>query len=859
MEIIVYLTKASAVILLFYLVYLAFIKRDTFHNFKRGFLLFGLVISVILPLLNYHTYVDAEPPIQEEVFTPTVSFTQNVTTSKTVIPQIEARPSKPINWIEVFTYIYFSVAFFTLTFLMLNYLKLSLKIRKFKFVKKENLKIYEVENLKSPFSFFNNIIINKSNKNTTEQQMIIAHEKVHVTHYHWIDIFLSNLFLAAFWFNPFLWLYRKEIKQNLEHIADSQAIKNLENKKSYQYLLLNQVLPIPQNFAESYFFQPSIKQRIMMINKSQSSNFKMLKGLLIVPFLVFFFINFQNKVIAQEVGNEKNKESESKDESIINRFVENISDSLKRRGISISKNVSFNSLPEITYSVKNVSYKDEENPLLSKKSQLDPKTHVEKPFEVLNEPAVKSNVIYGKGNKVLILKISKKADQEYLDYVKTLFRNKYKIYLTYRNVHFDENNQLTSLDLSVLTRDAKTVDYKIDTKNPIEDIYFYRDYSKGTTPEIGIVNTLPEFPKETKKGELLTKIQIGPGDDHKISTKNDASRILNLKNVETFIINGMTYEADKLDDMVVLVKKYKLIDQNTLDVEGDVFRGNEIDEFFKANNKASLKVENASMISFKKGEKPFAMLVNQKPNDIAKDLKPKKKQNKILEIVNDGEVSRLIITINKNSNKEYLDYIEKYLKEEHDIKMKTSKIKYNNDGLLTSIKVQIKTNDGFKGSASQIKSRPINEFYIFRDFSKNTKVPFGIGSELPTENKKDIEGRVISTFKISPEGYKAENSTPRKQKSINIDKVEKFIINGEEYGLFTEEPMMVIIESYEFIKENKLKITGEVLRNEGLKKFYKNDYESKNPNGSQIIFFHDYRKPLSINLIKTEITKMKNN
>ena len=67
----------------------------------------------------------------------------------------------------------------------------------------------------SPFSFFNFIVYNPKLFNESELQQIITHEKVHINERHSIDILLSQISCVIFWFNPLIWLYNKDLKQNL--------------------------------------------------------------------------------------------------------------------------------------------------------------------------------------------------------------------------------------------------------------------------------------------------------------------------------------------------------------------------------------------------------------------------------------------------------------------------------------------------------------------------------------------------------------------------------------------------------------------------------------------------------------------
>src|SRR5690606_643423 len=108
-----------------------------------------------------------------------------------------------------------------------------------------------------------------------------------------LDILLSELFLIAFWFNPFVWFYKKAILQNLEFIADNQAVKSSKNKVNYQKTLLKVTLNPNELALANSFFQPLIKKRIMMLNKNQSEKSQLWKYLVVFPLLAMFVMQFQ--------------------------------------------------------------------------------------------------------------------------------------------------------------------------------------------------------------------------------------------------------------------------------------------------------------------------------------------------------------------------------------------------------------------------------------------------------------------------------------------------------------------------------------------------------------------------------------
>jgi len=152
----------------------------------------------------------------------------------------------------------------------------------------------------SPFSFFNWIVFNPKQFNARELDQIITHEKVHAQQLHSIDILLVELTSILLWFNPLIWLYKKDLRQNLEFIADKNAEAVSNCKKSYQYTLLKTSVPKYQLALTNNFYNSLIKKRIVMLHKSKSKKINLLKYAFIIPALALFLMSFNTKTVIVE-------------------------------------------------------------------------------------------------------------------------------------------------------------------------------------------------------------------------------------------------------------------------------------------------------------------------------------------------------------------------------------------------------------------------------------------------------------------------------------------------------------------------------------------------------------------------------
>ena len=296
----IYLIKSSGLIGMFYLSYHILLRKETFFNSNRWFLLAGLISSVVLPLVVFTKIVWVDP-------TPT-----NFDWSKIPVTNTVENEAFEINWYLVFAFVY-SIGI--LAFLMkfaFDFFSLS-KVLKGKTIQHQaDFKFIDVNENVSPFSYFNSIVYNSSLYSETELENILEHEKVHSAQNHTVDVLISRLFCIVFWFNPLVWLYKNAISQNLEFIADSEASKIISDKKAYQLTLLKITTQENCVAITNHFYQSLIKKRIVMLNKNQSNKRNSWKYLFVLPLLGAFVFFFQVKVIAQEKVSEQTVVENSK-------------------------------------------------------------------------------------------------------------------------------------------------------------------------------------------------------------------------------------------------------------------------------------------------------------------------------------------------------------------------------------------------------------------------------------------------------------------------------------------------------------------------------------------------------------------
>jgi len=283
-----YALKASLCLAIVFIFYTLLLKQTTYFTCNRYFLLSFSILSFIFPFINITVFVHAHQPHF-------ISFVNHVPIiANNKITTGFGNSFKTVNYGPIL----FTVYLFISSILSFRFVVQLLSIRRIRAKATRTVaggvEIFNLSEPVLPFSFLNSIFINKDNYSQEELQEIIAHEQVHVQQNHTIDVLITELICIFNWFNPFAWLIKKAIRENLEFIADDVVIQKGVDRKNYQYLLLKVTGCVSSSIASNLKFT-LLKNRIRMMNKSKTRKLHLLKFALLVPLVTFLLLAFRNK------------------------------------------------------------------------------------------------------------------------------------------------------------------------------------------------------------------------------------------------------------------------------------------------------------------------------------------------------------------------------------------------------------------------------------------------------------------------------------------------------------------------------------------------------------------------------------
>ena len=163
--------------------------------------------------------------------------------------------------------------------------------------------VYRLDKPAGPFSFFKMIFIHPESHSEKEIDEILTHECTHVFQWHSVDVMICELITVICWVNPFAWLLKREVRHNLEYLADNTVIQSGYDCKSYQYHLLG-LAHHYQAAATLYnsFNVLHLKNRISMMNKKRSHGIGRTKYLIFIPLAAFLMLLSNIEAVARITG-----------------------------------------------------------------------------------------------------------------------------------------------------------------------------------------------------------------------------------------------------------------------------------------------------------------------------------------------------------------------------------------------------------------------------------------------------------------------------------------------------------------------------------------------------------------------------
>ena len=307
-QVLLYLGKAAVLTAVFVLMYRLLLRRETFHGLKRGALMLSLVLSYVLPLtvitvhrdirkspvaesmnvMQPESTTDKQQPVavlnlnQMEVSTSAV-ITGSPAQAETGKPAIISSALKDYSGVlfQMLLATYLAGLAVMLILRMRSILKVSAIVRGGETVERgDGYRIVVTDKNVSPFSWFGTIVLSEKDYAGIDAN-VLKHEKAHIAHRHPLELMLADFMSLFQWFNPAVWILRRDLCLVHEQQADADVIKSVTDAREYQYMLLSQTQSGLAFNIVACFNGNGVESRIDMMNRKKSARSQMLRFLYI--------------------------------------------------------------------------------------------------------------------------------------------------------------------------------------------------------------------------------------------------------------------------------------------------------------------------------------------------------------------------------------------------------------------------------------------------------------------------------------------------------------------------------------------------------------------------------------------------
>ena len=305
----IYIAKSALAASAFYLLYLVLFQHQKQFVFNRIYLPVSLALSFIIPLITFTSVRYIHLPTAP-VETNSFAYLAEPTETQPVAPAFE------MEWFHYLMGIYALGILGFLCYLILGHFKAFSIIKNSRLQKLFNINVNVTNKDVHPFSFFNKIVLSDRTLDNPNLGMIVLHEDIHVREKHTFDILFAEILFLLQWFNPFVWLLKDAIKNNLEYKTDHQVVKTIDPQ---QYQLAMVGLAHKEGIAPflTAMNGSQLKNRIVMMKKKTRNKYALLKQLLVLPLLAVLTMGLANKEVKTEIVQQNTDNTEAFVESQI--------------------------------------------------------------------------------------------------------------------------------------------------------------------------------------------------------------------------------------------------------------------------------------------------------------------------------------------------------------------------------------------------------------------------------------------------------------------------------------------------------------------------------------------------------------
>ena len=266
-----YSLKTGACLAAFYLFFKLLLSRETLHRFNRIVVLTGMVLAFALPLCVVTVY--RELPQMPEI----------MVAERSELPILPPEEEAAFDWESLLGALFAAGA---MGMLLRTLHSLAGVLRIIRSGKRERLDdgsvLVRIEEPLAPFSWGRYVVVSEEDMALGGRE-ILLHEQAHLHLHHSVDLLVTDLAGCLQWFNPAMWLLRRELRAIHEYEADRAVIESGVEARDYQLLLIKKAVGGRWYSIANSFNHSKLKNRITMMLRKKSSRWTGAKALFVLP------------------------------------------------------------------------------------------------------------------------------------------------------------------------------------------------------------------------------------------------------------------------------------------------------------------------------------------------------------------------------------------------------------------------------------------------------------------------------------------------------------------------------------------------------------------------------------------------
>ena len=290
-DVLTYLWEGSICLALTVGFYKVFFEKLTFFQWNRFMLLILLVAAALIPVLTFD--LASSVAVFPEVLLPVFWVGGQ-------IEQASIVSSRSFSWQEILFLAYLIGVIIASSKFVWGTLKLWIQLKSASFQVYNGNKLV-IHPRFEPASFFGYIMLPRFDPSDADHQLILLHESVHCSQKHTWDLVLVQLLKVFFWFNPFIFMYERLIREVHEFQAD-HFVTRFHSELAYSKLLLRLVTKSNSNQLVHSFNQFQTKKRIIMMTQTNTKPIQKARFILALPLLALFIAVFSCESSANSKG-----------------------------------------------------------------------------------------------------------------------------------------------------------------------------------------------------------------------------------------------------------------------------------------------------------------------------------------------------------------------------------------------------------------------------------------------------------------------------------------------------------------------------------------------------------------------------